>query len=177
MKKIVLLILSICCFGAAYGIKLEDRYIMRPLDKGHLYFIVPFDIPGHNMRMKEMSADITYLTQNDSVTLNMSIWTATELVTDSIVWDGKKRIVVRDFQTFFIERDNKLWLHRYSIKLHLSDLILLYSAIEPYKIILYDHSASVSYGYSIKQWNKEQQWMNDILHIIISNKKLNKELE
>ena len=159
----------------AYSNKIEDRYVMRPLEKGQLYFIVPFDLPAQSAKTKEMSIDITYLTQSDSITMNMSVWSINELMTDSIVYVGEKKFVIRDFQTFFIEKDNKLWLHRYSVRFPLSNLALLYSETKPYKIIFYDRSNQIQYGYSLKQWEKEKNWMNQIIHIIITNKRIYKQ--
>ena len=124
-----------------------------------------------------MSVDITCLTQYDSVTVNMSVWSADELITDSIVFTGEKRITIHDFETFFIEKDKKLWLHRYSVKLSFSDLTILYSSTRPYNIFFYDKSISVKYGYPIKQWEKEKNWMDQVIHIITTNKRLNKRME
>lgn len=174
MKKFLFVILSLCCQITAYGAKIEDRYIMRPFEDGQLYFIVPFEIPAESAKTKEIAVDITYLTQSDSVTMNISVWNAKELMTDSIVFIGQKRITVRDFQTFFIEQDNKLWLHRYSLKIPLSDLAILYSGTTPYKICFYNNAVCLKFGYSDKQWEKERNWMNQIIHTITTNKRLYK---
>ena len=58
---------------------------MKTIENGQLYFVVPYDIPSLTAKTKALSADITYLTTSDSVTMNISVWSANELLTDSIV--------------------------------------------------------------------------------------------
>ena len=175
MRRIILS-LSFLCFllFSTYAASLEDRYIMKNLENGQLYFILPFDIPSVTSKTKALSLDITYLTTSDSVTTNISVWTAQELQTDSIVFQGDTKIALNDFQTFFIERDGKLWLHRYSLRFPLKDLTFIYSGQCPFMIDIYAKGQEIHYSFPFKSWPKEQMWMNQILHIIDTNKRLYK---
>lgn len=173
MKKGVLCLLSLLFSVITYAEKLEDRYVMKTINNGQMYFIVPFDIPPQTAKAKALSADITYLTTSDSLIMNLSVWSSDELMTDSIILTTKnKKIVVENFRTFFIEKDDKLWLHRYSLQYPLKDLTLFYANTEPFTMDIYSGSQHITYGYSIKQWKKEQVWMNQILHTIATNKRL-----
>lgn len=172
MKRSLLLIISLFFGGALYSTSLEDRYVMKTFDNGQLYFIAPYDIPSQLSKTKALSADITYLTISDSITMNISVWTTNELATDSIVLVAQDRFPIYNFQTFFIEMDGKLWMHRYSLRYPLSKLVQLYGSPEPFSLCVYANEKCYPYSWSAKSWKKEQIWMNQILHIIISNKRL-----
>ncbi len=172
MKKSVLCLSAILFSLMANAEKLEDRYVMKTIENGQLYFVVPYDIQSQTAKTKALSADITYLTTSDSVTMNISVWSSNELLTDSIVLKGTTQVVIRDFKTFFIEKDNKLWLHRYSLRYPFTSLALLYADTKPFMIDVCFGSQRITYGYSQKQWKKEQEWMNQVLHIIATNKRL-----
>ena len=145
---------------------------MKTLEDGQLYFISPYEIPSLSTKTKPVSTDITYLTYSDSVTMNMTILSDLELQTDSIVLIGERRIVIRDFQTFYIETDRKLWVHRYSLHYLFSELTELYSAPTPFILCIYAKEKEIQYSYTSKAWKKESDWMNQILHIINTNKRL-----
>lgn len=145
---------------------------MKMLENGQLYFICPYVIPALNAKTKDVSTDITYLTYSDSITMNMTIWNDTELQTDSIVLIGRSRISISDFQTFYIEKDKKLWAHRYSLHYRFTELAELYRAPFPFVLCIYAQGTEIRYSYSPKAWEKESVWMNQILHIISTNKRL-----
>jgi hypothetical protein len=162
-------------FSCAFAAKLEDKYVMKTFENGQLYFVVPYDIPSRTAKQKALSADITYKTTSNMVTMNLSVWTDEELLTDSIVLVGHERLNITDFQTFFIEKDRKLWLHRYSLQFPWKYFNLMYADPNPFSINIYSVSRNLQFGFSDKQWHKEQDWMNQILHIIASNKRLYKQ--
>ena len=170
----ILLLLYFCFYtsSTAFAIRFEDRYIMKTSDKGQLYFIMPYKIPAITPHAKALSADITHLVTTDSVTMNISIWAPYELQTDSICLVGEERVSIACFQTFFIEKDGKLWLHRYSLRYPIKNLMMLYENSLPITICVYAPQQTLLYGYSQKKWNNEREWMNKILHIIASNKRL-----
>ncbi len=174
MKKYLLLLLGmiVSLFPSMSATSLEDHYIMKIMDDGQLYFITPFDIPAQMPKMKAASADITYLTNADSVTMNISVWAKQELLVDSIVIAANGKIVRCEFQVFFIEMERKLWIHRYSLHYPLNDLVAIYKSPVPYTLHIYAKEQDVQYAYSSKLWVKESVWMNRILHIILSNKAL-----
>ena len=172
MKKHLLLFLIISAFSTVYAAESKDRYVMRTFENGQLYFILPFDIPVQSTKSKPLSADITYLTASDSVTMKISVLWNEELSADSIVLVGNgKRICAKDFETYFIEPDGKWWLHRYSMSFLFSELTSVYTSSKPFSLSIYAKQHTVRYGYSDKAWLKEQQWMNKILHIIDSNRR------
>jgi len=145
---------------------------MKTFDEGQIYFISPYEVSSQTKKIKPMSADVTYLTTGDSVTLNVSVWAPQELQADSLVLRSGNHVYCRNFRTFFVESDGKQWLHRYSMQFPLASWSAIYSASSPFTLCVYAGEQTITYGYSDKGWPKEQDWMNQILHIIASNKRL-----
>lgn len=172
MKKYLLLILSLYILSSLQASDLADRYIMKVIENGQLYFILPYNIPSKSAKEKALSVDITYLTTSDSTTINMSVWTKNELAIDSIVFVGRENWRIEDFSIFFIEKDGKLWLHRYSLRFPFCQLVQLYKEPDPFVLCFYAKGDVLQYSCSLRSWSKEQLWMNQILHTIMSNKKI-----
>ncbi len=170
MKRLLLLLVSFATILAPARAK-DERYIMKTFENGQVYFILPYDIPALTAKTKPLSVDITYLTNSDSVTMNMSVWTAEELSTDSIVFVTDVPFRVSDFQTLFIEQNGKLWMHRYSVRYPLRNLKRIYTASSPFVINIYAGEQIVQYGFANKAWVKQQEWMNNVLHIIDTNRR------
>ena len=175
MKRYFSLFLVLMVSLAASAVKLEDRYVMKAIEDGQIFFIAPYEISSQTGKIKPLMADVTYVTTNDSVTMNMSVWTPQELLADSLILRSGKQVYCRDFETFFVERDGKLWIHRYSIRFPLESLNAIYASSAPFTLTVYAQDQTVEYGYTAKAWPKEQDWMNQILHIIASNKRLYKQ--
>ena len=91
---------------------------------------------------------------------------------DSFVIEGNHRVVIKDYETFFVELEGKLWLHRFSLRFPLNDLMQLYRGGAPLKIVVCTQKDKIEYGWTEKEWKKEQEWMNKILHIIDNNRKI-----
>lgn len=174
MKKLFLFFCFFCFSSMMFALKIEERYIMKPHREGQLYFILPYNIPAENKNIKDLSVDITYLTNSDSVTMNISVWSENELKTDSIVLLGQRNISINDFDTFFIEKDGRKWLHRYSLRISWENLVDLYAIQNPFILNIYSESQNIRYTYSSKAWKSEQGWMNQILYLIARNKQFYK---
>lgn len=172
MRRYFALFLVTLVSLAAWAVKIEDRYVMKAIEDGQIYYIVPFEITSQTAKIKPLMADVTYLTMADSVTMNISVWTPEELDADSLVLRSGKQVYCREFETFFVERDGKQWIHRYSLRFPLASLNAIYAASEPFMLSVYAKGKTVEYAYTAKTWPKEQDWMNQVLHIIATNKRL-----
>lgn len=170
MKRQILLFVTLCLCTKIFAVRIDDRYVMKPIEGGQIYFILPYEIPTKNTGIKNLSVDVTYLTHTDSVTMNISVWSDTELQVDSMTFMGSERLSICTFQTFFIEKDGKFWSHRYSLPLSWDNLERLYSASDPFLFSIHDAQRTIQYAYSSKQWKTESEWMNQILHIVNRNK-------
>lgn len=176
MKRLLPLFLILLHSVTLCAEKLEDRYVTRLLPDGLLFFIVPYELPN---LQKEYAAelDVTYIIQQDSITLNMSVLTANIIQTDSIQFVGKSKKTITDFETFFIDKSGKKFIHRYSCRLPYSYFEELYYADIPFQMNIYADKGQVHYGYSAKSWQKERTWMQQIMLIIKRNQQKNKVLQ
>lgn len=175
MKRYLALFLLSLVSWAAWAVKIEERYVMKAIEEGQIYYISPYEISSQTNKIKPLMADVTYLTYSDSVTMNISVWTPQELLADSLVLRSGKQVYCRNFETFFVERDGKQWIHRYSLQFPLASMNAIYAASTPFSLCVYAKGQKVEFGYTDKAWPKEQDWMNQILHIIASNKRLYKQ--
>lgn len=175
MKRYLALFLLSLVSWAAWAVKIEERYVMKAIEEGQIYYISPYEISSQTNKIKPLMADVTYLTYSDSVTMNISVWTPQELLADSLVLRSGKQVYCRNFETFFVERDGKQWIHRYSLQFPLASMNAIYAASTPFSLCVYAKGQTVEYGYTDKAWPKEQDWMNQILHIIATNKRLYKQ--
>ena len=172
MKRFSFILLTLCCCTSIFAEKLEDRYVMKMADGWQLYYICEQEIPALERKIKPMTADFTYPTYSDSITMNISVFASDILATDSIVLAGKNRKVIRDFKTFFIEKENKLWTHRYNMRFPFENAVQLYNDPSPYTLTVYAQGKVISYSFSPKAWQKEKDVMQQIFRIIYTNKRL-----
>ena len=178
MRRILLIIVLCGAWLTSTAVKLEDRYVMRPVEGGQLYFIVPYRVPAVLVKgtpvPKPMEIDVTYLTMADTMTVNISVWDKTELHADSIALIGASPYIMRTFQTFFIEREKQYMLHRYSLRCTWEEWNTLYESENPFTVVMYAPEKEIRYAFPSKRWKKEQAWMKEILHLIATNKQLYK---
>lgn len=147
---------------------LSGKYVMRLRSNDQLYFILPNDIESLD-KNKNLNFDITYATSEQDVTINMSIFTKQGLTIDSIAFVSTKDVVIKDFKTFYIEKDNAWWCHRISCKLPFEYLKQMYLSSESYKIVVYDDLKVLTYAFPVKKWKSEHSWMNRLLLLITQN--------
>lgn len=174
MKRYIFLLYILCVCSVLFASSVEDRYVMKTFENGQLYFILPFDIPSQDTKVKALSADITYLTTADSVTVNMSVCYPSALTADSIVFSGDTHFASTDFQTFFIEMEGKQWLHRYSVRMPWGVLNQLYFQNPPFVLSVYAKERQLVYAFPDKKWEKEKKSIQQILQMITANKRLYK---
>ena len=84
MKRYLALFLLSLVSWAAWAVKIEERYVMKAIEEGQIYYISPYEISSQTNKIKPLMADVTYLTYSDSVTMNISVWTPQELLADSL---------------------------------------------------------------------------------------------
>ena len=148
--------------------KLEDRYVVKTISEGQLYFIRPYKVTS-SQKLPAAECDITYLLGNDSLTFNFSIYLPEAITADSIVI-GKGRHAVTDFETFYINHKNKKYVHRYSCRLSYQDFCSLYKDASPFCLSVHENSRHYNYSYKANSWKKEGMWMRQILFIIERNR-------
>lgn len=171
MKRVIITLLAaimVAGIGQIHAEKIEDRYVMRPIQGGLLYFILPYELPSLQ-KEKAVELDVTYITGFDSVRVNMSVYTDMPLATDSIVFRTTQSFRISDFETFFIDKENKKYVHRYSCRFPYRYWQEMYADSEPFCLEVYSSSGTLFYGFSSNKWKKEQQWMTQVMLLIERN--------
>lgn len=171
MRKIILCILAICTTIGLKAEKLEDHYVVRTLPDALLYFVLPYEVPSLQ-KTPAAEIDITYPTNQDSLRVNMSIYTDKPLKVDSIVFITETSMRTTDFETFFIDKNGKNYIHRYSCFFPYSLWQKMYTCDKPFRLCIYAEQQKFEYGYSQQKWNKENLWMQRILLLINRNKQI-----
>lgn len=149
--------------------KLEDRYIMQPTQGGLLYFILPYEVPGQQ-KNPPVELDVTYITGQDSVRVNMTVLHDVLLETDSIVFDTKSAFTITGFETFFINKKGKKYMHRYSCCFPYAYWQRMYAERQPFQLQIHAKEEVLTYGFAAGKWEKEQIWMQQILQLISRNR-------
>lgn len=172
MKKSIALLVCLLSIGMTHAEKLSDRYTVRPVQDGLLYFIKPYEIPSQERKIDAASMDITYLVTWDSVTLNMSIYLPEVIGADSIVFTSEQSMTLTKFETFFIDSEKKKFVHRYSCRIPYTYIRSLYNNEKPYRMTIYSKGQSFAYGFPAKSWDKERKTMGQLFMLIDRNKLL-----
>lgn len=159
------------CIVSSYAEKLEDRYVIQPMQAGLLYFILPYEVPSVQKK-QAAEIDVTYVTGQDSVRVNMSIVHELPLQTDSIVFKTKDGFAVTDFETFFINKTGKKYMHRYSCRFPYRYWQRMYGADAPFLLQIHAKERVLQYGFGTGKWEKEQAWMGQILQLADRNRQV-----
>ena len=171
MKRTLLFTLLALAGIAVFAEKTEDLYVSRQTEKGLLFFIKPYEIPALTKGMKPALTDITLLTTQDSVTVNMSVFYPSVLSLDSIVFVAGERLSFSHFETFFIDAEKKSFHHRYSCRMTYNQLKTLYLNV-PFTLMLYSGDIPLRYAFASKEWTKHRQSMTQILRLIDNNRRV-----
>lgn len=169
MKRVFTgILLSFVCLTHIYAEKIEDKYIIRPIKGGLLYFILPYELPS---LQKEPAAelDVTYITGQDSIRLNMTFVCDTALSVEHITFNAQNSITISDFETFFIDRSGKKYIHRYSCRIPYESFKNIYAGHKPFRLQIHAKERVLEYGFTGK-WEKEQTWMLQILQLTERNR-------
>lgn len=149
--------------------KLEDRYIVQPVQGGLLYFILPYEVPGQQ-KNPPVELDVTYITGQDSVRVNMTVLHDVVLTADSIVFATKNAFTVTDFETFFIDRRGKKYMHRYSCRFPYVYWQRMYAESHPFCLQVHAKEGLLKYRFSSGKWERERIWMGQVLQLINRNR-------
>lgn len=170
MKKILffVFIIQIGCLFAQNN--LNNRYVMRPRTDDLLYFILPFDMPCV-VKGKAANLDLTYITSETRVRVNMSLWTPEPLSVDSVVVVSGSSCRVDSLTSLFVEKSKKTWWHRLSFYVAFDALARLYEAPESYRLCVHAGGTVLPYAFPVGKWPAERRQMSELLRMIEYNRK------
>ncbi len=152
---------------------ISKYYELSIQENGALYFIQPkYEFKAKRKRCK-LSCDLTFLTSNDSVSLNFSFFDTNIITIDSIsfVQENNKQIASKT-RKIYVEPVKKLWLHRYSARFLFDDIKSMFNQEKKITVLIYhDQSSSIQLYTKKGKWEKQSTIMSKIFALINANKK------
>lgn len=165
MKAFVCLVFVMSSISLFSQNKLSEKYVMRPRENDIIYFILPFEVPCAE-RYDNASMDVTYITSESKLTVNMSIKTPYILQIDSMSICSGIHYPVENLVVLFLEKEKRQWLHRISFRLDYDVWKKLYQAKQPYDILVYTSGHMFQYAFPEKRWLAECMWMSELFKMI-----------
>lgn len=142
-------------------------------DNGTLYFIQPKQEFKDKKKRCKFSCDITFLTRDDSVSLNFSFLDANIVNIDSIRFiQGNNKQITSKTRRIYVESDKSFWLHRYSASFLFEDIKSMFSQEKEITVLIYYDESLTKQLYAKKgKWKKQSTIMSKIFALISANKK------
>ncbi|MDE5606060.1 MAG: hypothetical protein K2I68_02030, partial [Bacteroidales bacterium] len=148
---------------------------MRPRADDLLYFILPFDL--HCVaKGKAANLDMTYVTSEMQLTVNMSVLASEPLRVDSVVFLSGQSYRADSLTLLFVEKDKGYWWQRLSFKVGYDTLTKLYGAETPYRLSVYAEGKVLQYAFPARKWTAESQCISELLRLIAYNREHAKSL-
>lgn len=136
-----------------------------------LYFVMPNMEFENSLNGSKLNYDITYLTINDTATVNFSYIDKSVAIIDSIVFVQNNKRFSSSSKKLFIEPQKTKWYHRYSSRFSFNDLIFLFAQENRPQIMIYTKSVTEELNIKPSDWKRNAAIVTRILSMI----KLNRE--
>jgi hypothetical protein len=136
--------------------------------------ILFFILPQSGFRDKDSGGDfifdITYLTNNDSATLNFSYYSLKEFSPDSLVFHYGNQRFSGSAKRLFIETVKSKWHYRYSVRILFKDIASFFSQDTPPAIFLSSKQGAVELNIRKKAWKEQSSILRKIFTLIQYNR-------
>lgn len=149
----------------------SDKYITTLSEKGMLFFIKPQKMPrikGYDA-VKDMEYDITYITNTDSVSYTISIYTKTPIKTDSVEILYNGNILKEQLEKIYIEPNKSKWESRLRFRIPYHVFKSMYQLTKSFQFKFSDDKHIAFFFFDSSKWEKEKKKMNSIIGIIDYN--------
>jgi len=152
-----------------YSQNISKRYITTLQGNGVLCFVFPQSGFKNNKMKSEFVYDITYLTTNDTATINFSYWDKSNLTFDSITIYNANKKYSSVVKKIFVESKKQRWHYRYSSMFLFTDLISFFDQSDTPNIILYTKQGAIELNIKARTWKKQSFMTDKILTLIKLN--------
>ncbi len=170
LRPFFLLLFSLIC-GVSNAQKISKYYTSSLQDNGILYFIEPKQEFSNSKEDCKIIYDLTYLTANDSISLNFTYSDKIFREIDSIALVQGKINLSSKVNKIFIETDKNIWKHRYSAKYRFNDFYKIFKSKELMYILIYSSNKTIKLDIKKKRWKKKSSIILKILNLIKANRK------
>ncbi len=173
MKFTILSTLLICTVTISAQ-KINKDYTFLPQENGNLYFIMPqkgFRTQDRQAK-KGLVYDITYLSLQDSATVNYTYNYQTVCLTDSLyVLDNAGRLLyaVKN-EMLYTQPKKNYWVHRGTVNVPYPLLQTFYQSASPIQLVLVSPNGQrIVYMIKPSKWVKHSKMMQRIFNVIDLN--------
>tara|TARA_B100000614_G_C14336689_1_gene407125 strand:+ start:116 stop:679 length:564 start_codon:yes stop_codon:yes gene_type:complete len=170
-RPFLILIFLIGSLGITNAQKISKYFTSSMQSNGVLYFIEPKQKFKNNKGDCNLFYDLTYLTTNDTVTLNFTYSDKEIREIDSIGLILDNRTVSSRTKKIFIESKMSKWKHRYSSQFLFDDLDLFFKQQSSKPIFIKFTENSFLLKTRKRKWDKQSKILSKILFMIKVNKK------
>jgi len=161
--------LSICSITNAQ--KISKFYTSSMQDDGILYFIEPKQEFKNKKEHCKFIYDLTYLTVNDSISLNFTYSDNLIREIDSIVFIQEKIRLSSKAEKIFIETNKNVWKHRYSGRFSFNDFNEIFKQDKQALVLVYFQNKTIQLEINNKKWKKTSTIISKIFSLIKANRK------
>lgn len=150
--------------------KINKFYVSSIQDSGILYFIEPDFVFGNEFK-SNLEYDLTYLSSNDSIILNFSLFHKEILRIDTLTFELPDHSSIKSTtKKIYINSSKNTWIHRYSSKFSYDELVILHTINIPPKIIVSAKNDTVELSIPIYKWQKKSAIINKIFQLTEANR-------
>lgn len=162
------LLLSLISFSGISAQSLSKRLVSFISSKGDAFFVCEKKLKTNSKGIKKFVYDMTYLVQEDSVTMNFTIVSGNRNDIVSLTAENAElSATASSVQLLYHTKKGSLYEIRTTAKLCYSDIKKLYQSATPV-VFNYTDSKGVSNHstYSASEWKKEKELFDKIFYTI-----------
>ncbi len=163
----VLFFLLLLFSTAAYG---GERYSVRLLDQGTMYFFMPCKIKGDSGN--RLQYDMTLISYRDSVSINMTLTSPLGHVKSVRLQSGDSNYSTTQYELYYQERKGSRFNTRVHIDCPMDIYKRLFAGNVPLTIeFTMEDGKQYVFTYKEKVWRKDSGYVTEVLEMISYSKK------
>lgn len=169
-KRFLLLTACVLAFSVVWADKLSNHYVMQYREDSKLFFFMPINIPCEQKSVPHANMDVTYFTNQDTATVNMTIRFSSIISAQKIAFvSGENEFAITEFETFYVEREKKNWEHRYSCRVPYEQVRTMFLSQSSFELIVESPEVILKYRMNAQGW-KKHVFLAQIVYMIEMNK-------
>ncbi len=158
----ILLFLFLFVATTIYG---GERYSVRVLDRGNMYFFMPCKIKGESGC--RLQFDMTLISFRDSVSINMTLTAPLGRVKSITLQNGIDTYTTTQYELYFQERKGSRFNTRIHIDCPLNSYRQIFTDNRPLTLsITMTDGKQYTFTYKEKEWHKEIVYISEVLEMI-----------
>jgi hypothetical protein len=170
LKRFSVLLLLICISTAASAQKLSKYYTSHYQSGGSLYFLHPNENFRNTDDRSALHFDVTYLTNQDSVTINFTTFSGKPQRADSLhILTGSETYGAPAAQ-LFLDFEKRKWRNRFSAVFPYEAFTSFINSPTPPQIMVSSQGDYNRYTIKKRHWDKYAEALKKVIYIIESDR-------